>query len=142
MEMPDFIYVLPSYEGNESGFYDLDPRDGDKYHNSRVVEALQKENEENCRLLGMSAERELALLAEIDRLKAKLAKTEWQPINIDTSKTEKILIGCWYEGKWYEDVGTLWGKQGRRTICVGFRKNEWPTHWMPLPEPTTTEETK
>jgi len=220
----------------------------EKYHHSRVVESLQKENEENCRLLGKSAERELALLAEIDKLKAKyqetdvlywqqvreinrlkfelkcadvdfsywkekaesfeceitdlkdkleeklnrllpddlcpqddkswqqsdaferieylvsayksnrdelkmvwewvvelkakLAKTEWQPINKDTTKTEKILIGCWYEGKWYEDVGTLWGKQGRRTICVGFRKNEWPTHWMPRPEPPTTEETK
>ena len=55
MEMPDFIYVLPSYEGNESGFYDLDPRDGDKYHHSSVVEAL---------------------LAEIAELKAKLAEIQ------------------------------------------------------------------
>ena len=145
MEMPDVIYVLDGKSDNYDGVWDKyqwSDRSGEEYHHSRVVEALQKENEENCRLLGKSAERELALLAEIDRLKAKLAKTEWQPINKDTTKTEKILIGCWYEGKWYEDAGTIWGKQGRRTICVGFRKNEWPTHWMPLPEPPTTEETK
>ena len=73
MEMPNFIYVLPSYEGNESGFYDLDPRDGDKYHHSRVVEALQKENEENCRLLGMSAEREIQLLQKVQQLENQVS---------------------------------------------------------------------
>ena len=141
MEMPDILFIQLGRDRGRTFIRKFDTKssfDGatvyvnyDEYQ--RVYEEIKQENEENCRLLGMSAERELALLSEIDRLKAKLTKTEWQPINKDTTKTEKILIGCWYEGKWYEDAGTIWGKQGRRTICVGFRKNEWPTHWMPLP---------
>ena len=147
MEMPNFIYVLPSYEGNESGFYDLDPRDGDKYHHSRVVEALQKENEENCRLLGMSAEREIQLLQKVQRLenlKAKLAETEWQPI--ETAPRDGTVF----------DVYTKYGRVTNCVACIQFgsiynydresdnydRKVNFATHWMPLPEPPTTEETK
>lgn len=63
----------------------------------------------------------------------------WRTIDNGTPINEKMLIGCWHNGKWYEDVGTLWGKQGRRTICVGFRKNEWPTHCRDLPKPPTMQ---
>ena len=80
MEMPDVIYArfIPERRNN-SGTWSVFEKphckwgpttrtvkvdhERQKYHHSRVVEALQKESEENCRLLGMSAERELALLA-------------------------------------------------------------------------------
>lgn len=112
-------------------------RHRDKTDHSRVVEALREENEENCRLLGMSAERELALLAEIDRLKAKLAKTEWQPI-------ETAPHGIWILIFAYENVcQACWDSNGYWST---FRENRIQpiaaTHWMPLPEPPTTEETK
>ena len=81
--------------------------------------------------LGMLVE---ALKAENEELKAKLDKAKWSLIDNGTPIDVKMLIGCWYQGKWYEDAGTLCGKNGRRTICVGFRKNEWPTHYMPLPD--------
>lgn len=37
------------------------------------VEALQKENEENCRLLGMSAEREIQLLQKVQQLEDQVS---------------------------------------------------------------------
>ena len=74
-----------------------------------------------------------ALKAENEELKAKLDKAKWQPIET-APKDIKILMGCWFNNEWYEDCGTQYSKNGRRTICVGFRKNEWPTHWMPLPD--------
>ena len=161
MEMPDVIYArfIPERRNN-SGTWSVFEKphckwgpttrtvkvdhERQKYHHSRVVEALQKESEENCRLLGMSADRELALLAEIDRLKAKLAKTEWQPI--ETAPRDGTVF----------DVYT---KYGRVTNCVACRqfgriysydqesdnydkKVNFATHWMPLPQPPTTEETK
>lgn len=63
----------------------------------------------------------------------------WQPIET-APKDIKILMGCWFNNEWYEDCGTQYSKNGRRTICVGFRKNEWPTHWMPLPTPPRAEQ--
>ena len=100
-------------------------------------EQVETSNDENCRLLGMSAERELALLAEIDRLKAKLAKTEWRPI-------ESAPHGIWILIFAYENVcQACWDSNGYWST---FRENRIQpiaaTHWMPLPEPPTTEETK
>ena len=82
MEMPDFLFMKLGRDRGRTFIRKFDIKssfDGatvyvnyDEYQ--RVYEELKQENEENCRLLGKSAERELALLAEIDRLKAKLAK--------------------------------------------------------------------
>ena len=157
MEMPDVIYArfIPERRNN-SGTWSVFEKphckwgpttrtvkvdhERQKYHHSRVVEALQKESEENCRLLGMSAERELALLAEIDRLKAKLAKTEWQPIEtapMDGTRvlvTDGFMVGDAYfrRGDWWlYECGDDW-----YSVTIN------PTNWMPLPQPPTTEETK
>lgn len=80
MEMPDFLFIqLTKYDEKilMRRFDTKSSFDGatvyvnyDEYQ--RVYEELKQENEENCRLLGKSAERELALLAEIDRLKFEL----------------------------------------------------------------------
>ena len=91
-------------------------------------------------LLGMSAERELALLAEIDRLKAKLAKTEWQPIETAPMDGTRVLVTAGFmvfdayfrRGDWWlYECGDDW-----YSVTIN------PTNWMPLPEPPTTEETK
>ena len=90
--------------------------------------------------LAEAAERELALLAEIDRLKAKLAKTEWQPIEtapMDGTRvlvTDGFMVGDAYfrRGDWWlYECGDDW-----YSVTIN------PTNWMPLPEPPTTEETK
>ena len=234
MEMPDFLFIQLGRDRGRTFIRKFDTKssfDGatvyvnyDEYQ--RVYDELKKENEENCRLLGMSAERELALLAEIDRLKfelkcadvdfsywkekaesfeceitdlkdkleeklnrllpddlcplddkswqqsdafgrieylvaayksnrdelkmvwewvvelkAKLAKTEWQPI--ETAPRDGTRVRGYvpqlgeiilhyeeetdeYDECWACDAGSDWN----------------PTHWMPLPEPPTTEETK
>ena len=142
MEMPDVQIIYTVNLGDDGVLKMITPPTEcqyaeDIYHHSRVVEALQKESEENCRLLGMSAERELALLAEIDRLKAKLAKTEWRPI-------ESAPHGIWILIFAYENVcQACWDSNGYWST---FRENRIQpiaaTHWMPLPEPPTTEETK
>ena len=74
MEMPD-----------ENGCCDIDPSKcagmcGQEYS---IVESLRRENEEQARILGMSAEIELALRAKLDllereneKLKAKLDKAK------------------------------------------------------------------
>jgi len=142
MEMPDVIYAGHKIYHNDFGaeWMEKDGLGREKYHHYRVVEALQKESEENCRLLGMSAERELALLAEIDRLKAKLAKTEWQPIEtapMDGTRvlvTDGFMVGDAYfrRGDWWlYECGDDW-----YSVTIN------PTNWMPLPQPPTTEETK
>ena len=152
MEMHDFLFIQLGRDRGRTFIRKFDtksPFDGatayvnyDEYR--RVYDELKQENDENCRLLGKSAERELALLAEIDRLKAKLAKTEWQPI--ETAPRDGTVF----------DVYT---KYGRVTNCVACRqfgriysydqesdnydkKVNFATHWMPLPQPPTTEETK
>lgn len=144
MEMPDILFIqLTKYDEKilMRRFDTKSSFDGatvyvnyDEYQ--RVYEELKQENEENCRLLGKSAERELALLAEIDRLKAKLAKTEWQPI-------ESAPHGIWILIFAYKNVcQACWNSNGYWST---FRDNRIQpiaaTHWMPLPEPPTTEET-
>ena len=94
MEMPDFLFIQLAKDGGKVLMRKFDtksPFDGatgyvnyDEYR--RVYEELKQENDENCRLLGMSAERELALLAEIAELKAKLA--EIQPPTTDPTTEE------------------------------------------------------
>lgn len=67
-------------------------------------------------------------------------KDEWQPIET-APKDEKVLLGCWSDGKWYVDCGKKLNKNGCMSVlCVGFRKNEWPTHWMPLLKPPKGEQ--
>jgi len=154
MEMPDFLFIQLGRDRGRTFVRKFDtksPFDGatgyvnyDEYR--RVYDELKQENEENCRLLGMSAERELALLSEIDRLKAKLAKTEWQPIETAPKDGTKIITCCMSPSEY-------------TTVKAGFmvingyddRILSWPlhnkvhfpaTHWMPRPEPPTTEETK
>lgn len=92
MEMPDFLFIQLGRDRGRTFIRKFDtksPFDGatgyvnyDEYR--RVYEELKQENDENCRLLGMSAERELALLAEIAELKAKLA--EIQPPTTEETK--------------------------------------------------------
>ncbi len=66
---PDIIGVVAFKDGTMDVYKDCVgvPPSEDYYHSS-VVEALQKENEENCRLLGMSAEREIQLLQKVQQL--------------------------------------------------------------------------
>ena len=148
MEMPDFLFIQLGRDRGRTFIRKFDtksPFDGatayvnyDEYR--RVYDELKQENDENCRLLGKSAERELALLAEIDRLKAKLAKTEWQPIETAPMDGTRVLVTA-----------------GFMVVDAYFRRGDWwlyecgddwysvtinPTNWMPLPEPPTTEETK
>ena len=145
MEMPDFLFIQLGRDRGRTFIRKFDtksPFDGatayvnyDEYR--RVYDELKQENDENCRLLGKSAERELALLAEIDRLKAKLAKTEWQPI-------ETAPHGVWILIFAYGVVcQACWNANGYWST---FRENRIQpiaaTHWMPLPQPPTTEETK
>lgn len=182
MEMPDVIYArfIPERRNN-SGTWSVFEKphckwgpttrtvkvdhERQKYHHYRVVEALQKENNENCRLLGMSAEREIQLLQKVQQLEnqvsclmqnsesqtqtqmaliKKLAKTEWQPI--ETAPRDGTVF----------DVYTKYGRVTNCVACRQFgriysydpesdnydRKVNFATHWMPLPEPPTTEETK
>lgn len=148
MEMHDFLFIQLGRDRGRTFIRKFDtksPFDGatayvnyDEYR--RVYDELKQENDENCRLLGMSAERELALLAEIDRLKAKLAKTEWQPIEtapMDGTRvlvTDGFMVGDAYfrRGDWWlYECGDDW-----YSVTIN------PTNWMPLPQPPTTEETK
>ena len=156
---PDIIGVVAFKDGTMDVYKDCVgvPPSEDYYHSS-VVEALQKENEENCRLLGMSAEREIQLLQKVQQLDdqvsclmqnsesqtqtqmaliKKLAKTEWRPI-------ESAPHGIWVLIFAYGNVcQACWNSNGYWST---FRENRIQpiaaTHWMPLPEPPTTEETK
>ena len=150
-EMPDEIWAGTYFDQEtQNEWRERKMTGSEKYHHSSVVEALRKENEENCRLLGMSAERELALLAEIDRLKAKLAKTEWQLIESAPKNRTIIVINGDKHGYCTEpfQIGVVeWNKclgeyQWGSTACCDGVTYFKPTHWMPLPEPPTTEETK
>jgi len=60
---------------------------------------------------------------------------EWKPI--ETARDDiSILMGVWSNGKFYQATGNIYTKQGyRRTLTTGFRKNEFPTHWMELQKP-------
>lgn len=161
MEMPDVIYVYPDADGEEGHDFIAYPKHPSvqyggetEYHHYRVVEVLQKENDENCRLLGMSAEREIQLLQKVQQLEnqvsclmqnsesqtqtqialiKKLTKTEWQPI-------ETAPHGIWILIFAYENVcQACWDSNGYWST---FRENRIQpiaaTHWMPLPEPPTT----
>ena len=148
MEMPDFLFIQLGRDRGRTFIRKFDtksPFDGatayvnyDEYR--RVYDELKQENDENCRLLGKSADRELALLAEIDRLKAKLAKTEWQPIETAPMDGTRVLVTAGFmvfdayfrRGDWWlYECGDDW-----YSVTIN------PTNWMPLPEPPTTEETK
>lgn len=114
---PDIIGVVAFKDGTMDVYKDCVgvPPSEDYYHSS-VVEALQKENVE---------------------LKAKLAKTEWQPIEtaphgvwILIYAYRVVSMACWHaDGYWltFKD---------NRIMPIAAK------HWMPLPEPPTTEETK
>lgn len=231
MEMPDVIYAETE---QREYFFEENDRDEErwnteKYHHSRVVEVLQKENDENCRLLGMSAEREIQLLQKVQQLedqvsclvqnsesqtqtqqafikklhrllpddlcpqddkswqqsdafgrieylvsayksnrdelkmvwewvvelKAKLAKTEWQPIESAPRDGTEILItdGSYVEIGLFECSNFVvrnngdyldggYGRNYRTGVKFEYLEYAVPTHWMPRPEPPTTEETK
>lgn len=163
-------------EGQNNLYSVIENLEREKYHHSRVVEVLQKENDENCRLLGMSAEREIQLLQKVQQLEnqvsclmqnsesqtqtqmaliKKLAKTEWQPIETALRDGTEILItdGSYVEIGLFEcrnfvvrnngdylDGG--YGRNYRTGVKFEYLEYAVPTHWMPRPEPPTTEETK
>jgi len=166
MEMPDILFIQLGRDRGRTFIRKFDTKssfDGasvyvnyDEYQ--RVYDELKKENEENCRLLGMSAEREIQLLQKVQQLEdqvsclmqnsesqtqtqmaliKKLAKTEWRPI-------ESAPHGIWVLIFAYGNVcQACWNSNGYWST---FRENRIQpiaaTHWMPLPEPPTTEETK
>ncbi len=57
----------------------------------RVLEIQRKEAEENARIIGMSTERELALRAEIDRLKKAVTVTAWAYGNLKERTPDAYL---------------------------------------------------
>lgn len=175
MEMPDFLFIQLAKVGEKVLMRKFDTKssfDGatvyvnyDEYQ--RVYEELKQENEENCRLLGMSAEREIQLLQKVQQLEdqvsclmqnsesqtqtqialiKKLEKAKWRPIETAPKDGTRIITCCMSPSE-YTTV-----KAGFMAIN-GFDEGlaSWPlhnkvhfpaTHWMPLPQPPTTEETK
>ncbi len=57
----------------------------------KALRELHKEAEENARIIGMSAERELALRAEIDRLKKAVTVTAWAYGNLKERTPDAYL---------------------------------------------------
>lgn len=119
-EMPDEIWAGTYFDQETQNEWREQKMTGsEKYHHSRVVEALQKENAE---------------------LKAKLAKTEWRPI--ETAPNGKVRL-WWKDEDWKGYMSDEIDQRGNRVWYVYTGKNcimaADPTHWMPLPEPPTTE---
>lgn len=119
------------------------------------VDQLHAELNEQARLLGISAEKELALRAENERLKAELAEAKkdaeryrWIPVDVSLPPDETpvliLLRGeCaigerrWehpnfedtFKSYWYWDNPTDDGQDWERQDV---------THWMPLPDSPAT----
>ena len=57
------------------------------------IESLEKEMQEQCRIIGMSAERELSLIAKIESLEKDAARYRWIKVQNDFFLTdEKMTI--------------------------------------------------
>lgn len=62
----------------------------------------------------------------------------WQPISTAPKDgTEVLLFGPKYDGGTYQDVCGFYHRRWPVVWMEGFGE---PSHWMPLPEPPTSEE--
>lgn len=59
----------------------------------------------------------------------------WQPIETAPKDDTKILLGRYTKDIWYISLGRYKGGGLYTLIPTGFRKYDWATHWMPLPQP-------
>ena len=113
----------------------------------RRIPGLEAEVQEQARLNGIGAERELALMAQVsrleaerDQLRAELEKVRWQPI--ETAPKDGTNIWA-YNGEqgvmhWIDvDVVALFVWDDN-LLSDADPEPVRPTHWMPLPPPPTS----
>lgn len=85
------------------------------------------------------------LTSEIDRLRAELAKRQWQPIETAPKDGDtNILIGCfgkhWHGEQFIVFYDNDKPKYPWQTPDGISYHQDAPTHWMPLPAPPGKEE--
>jgi len=81
--MESYAKKIANHKGNEQITYQLLK----SFLEDVGIEELLQEDKENCRLLGMSGEREADLLSQVENLKRKIEKlTEEKRANIDKIK--------------------------------------------------------
>ncbi len=77
-----------------------------------------------------------SLQAENARLKSKVARYVWQPIETAPKDGSPVLVfdGEHYAvGYWATEIGEWWVSKKMKTTMLG-------THWMPLPAPPASTE--
>ena len=121
----------------------------------RVAE-LEAEVQEQARLNGMGAERELALMAQVsrleaerDQLRAELEKVRWQPIETAPQDMTECVVVRWVDGDGQEHqdfdytedgcwVG--WHEHAEHVEMIGGHGVSYTPpyqHYMPLPAAPT-----
>lgn len=98
-------------------------------------EQIEKLKREICPHLPRSYEGSI-ICSTIDLLALRGMLTEgWQPIETAPKDDTKILLGRYTKDIWYISLGRYKGGGLYTLIPTGFRKYDWATHWMPLPQP-------